>query len=451
MKFKKYKKTKAVCPICLSIIDAKVCLKNKNIKIVKTCKKHGKFEYPHLWNDPFIYEELGKIFKNSSKYPNGIIIDLTLRCNLNCPFCFALGAEKKVKFYEPSIEEIIEKIKDFKKQVFFSTVFLFGGEPTLRTDLFEIIKKIKKLNLEVCLFTNGLKLANLKYVKKLKEAGLDYVILQFDSLRDKTYEILRGKKILKEKINAIQNLKKEKIQTDIFAVIVKNVNDDEIKDIVLFSSKNAEIIKNVYISTITYEGRYTHKFENITNSERLKLIEKQLQITKKDFLECTEFDHYLVEFIKMLTGIKCKRLSACDIMCYLFSCNSNRIIPLNRIIHLKNLTKFFKESINLMTQKSKVKYIRLLINFFRLILNQKIILNSKYFLSILESIFPSFKPILYRRPIRNKFKRIFRVIITQFQDRYNLDLDTFKYCNLWAEMPDGSIGPFCEKIIFKRC
>ncbi|MEM5832119.1 MAG: radical SAM protein [Candidatus Aenigmatarchaeota archaeon] len=430
----------STCPICLNKIKGRLSIKNGRVFLNKTCDKHGNFLFPYVWNVFKVYKFLHSIpFKIS--YPNGIIVDITTKCNLSCSFCFGINTYKKLE--EKSKSEIIKLIRNARKKIPFSIVYLFGGEPTLRKDIFSIIKSIKKMKLEVGLFTNGLKLINLRYVKKLKKAGLDYVTLSFDSLNDKVYEKIRGKKCLAEKTLAIKNLKKNKISTSLFVVVLKGLNDKEIGKIVEFASRY-ENIKNIYISTLTLEGKYLNSLKPISNCERLALIKKQLKVKDEDFFLSTMFDHYIVNILGILTKKPIKHLSfLCDLGCYFYSLNS-RPIPLTRIINLEYLLKILDK--NFYGKNFYLKFFLLgLISFcYNNITKYKGIFI--YFLLVsFISILKNFLGI----PIKNPFKKVLRVIITQFQDRNNLDFKTFEACNLFSICSDGSLRPFCEKIIYK--
>lgn len=436
--------TKSYCPICLQIIKASVLAKGNNVFISKTCKNHGKFESLHVWDTLELYENVKRINSIRCDDPNGILIDLTFKCNLECPFCFVYGGEDR-NLNEPTISSIVRQTKRLQRKVKFPAIFLFGGEPTLRKDLHYIIRKIKALKLQTYLFTNGLKLEDRKYLKKLKNCGLDHVVLQFDSLDDVNCALIRGKRILSNKLRAIVNLKKEKIHTDLFVVILKAVNENEIGQIISYASKNSEIIKNVYISTLTHEGRYPINFISTTNSERLKLIESQTVLTKRDFFICTEFDHYLSIFIRRLFGSS-QRLSRCDLGCYIYSLSSGKYVPLTWIVKLENVIPILKKVINSLDSNKKPN----LLNLFKL---SRIIFNLKnttkfygLFLNLLIhfqfSIFSAF----FSSHVRNKIRNLFRVIVTQFQDRYNADFDLFKNCNLWSQV-NGKLQPLCVKII----
>lgn len=72
-------------------------------------------------------------------------------CDFRCPYCNAkdciLYANEPVD--EDSVLTYIEQNKDFLKGVIFT-----GGEPTIN-DSFRLMKKVKKLGMKICVFTNG--------------------------------------------------------------------------------------------------------------------------------------------------------------------------------------------------------------------------------------------------------------------------------------------------------
>lgn len=54
--------------------------------------------------------------------------------------------------------------------------------------------------------TNGIKLAaDPEYAKRLKEAGLDLIYLQFDGLDEDIYRHIRGREMLDIKLRAVEN------------------------------------------------------------------------------------------------------------------------------------------------------------------------------------------------------------------------------------------------------
>jgi uncharacterized radical SAM superfamily Fe-S cluster-containing enzyme len=125
---------------------------------------------------------------------------VTKACDLHCPFCFA-SAGKYSRQDDPSLEKFEEWYRNLLLAGGPFNIQLSGGEPSLRDDLPEIIALGKSLGFSFFqINTNGLGLAkDLPFLKKLKEAGLCTVYLQFDGTREEIYLKTRGKEILNQK------------------------------------------------------------------------------------------------------------------------------------------------------------------------------------------------------------------------------------------------------------
>lgn len=166
---------------------------------------------------------------------------------------------------------------------------LSGGEPTMREDLPEIIRLGHEIGFRfIQLNTNGLKLADLDYVMKLKEAGLNSVFLQFDGLNDHVYLNLRGKKLLDIKLKAIENLKRAEIGTILVCTIVPGVNESYLYDIIDFGLSHIPTIRGVHFQPVSYFGRVPKEpcdQDRITLPEVMFKLEEQSKgiIKLKDF------------------------------------------------------------------------------------------------------------------------------------------------------------------------
>jgi uncharacterized radical SAM superfamily Fe-S cluster-containing enzyme len=94
------------------------------------------------------------------------LVELTDRCNLTCPICYAnSGAEKLDSHQQPrrhrslaEIERMLDAIvtNEGEPQV----VQLSGGEPTLHPDFFAVMDQVKARSIKhLMINTNGLKIA----------------------------------------------------------------------------------------------------------------------------------------------------------------------------------------------------------------------------------------------------------------------------------------------------
>ncbi|MCX5657824.1 MAG: hypothetical protein NTZ48_06335, partial [Candidatus Omnitrophica bacterium] len=93
MKF--IKKTSSLCPVCLEIIDAEVLEENRNVYLSKRCYKHGLFFSKHIWSSGNVYMQMLTLPIEELSFANGLVLNLTNDCNLNCPFCYSRANDVK--------------------------------------------------------------------------------------------------------------------------------------------------------------------------------------------------------------------------------------------------------------------------------------------------------------------------------------------------------------------
>lgn len=109
-------------------------------------------------------------------------VSVTDRCNLRCTYCLPEDAEFPFGDRDFLSPGEIETIVGALVRLGIRRVRLTGGEPLVRKDLLEIVRRVKALpGLEnLALSTNGTELARL--APALREAGVDRVNISVDSL-----------------------------------------------------------------------------------------------------------------------------------------------------------------------------------------------------------------------------------------------------------------------------
>jgi uncharacterized radical SAM superfamily Fe-S cluster-containing enzyme len=141
----------------------------------------------------------------------------------------------------------------------------------------------------VMLNTNGIRIASdEKFAAALAEfRGKFEIYLQFDGFKKTTYEKLRGRDLLALKKKAIQNLAKYKIPMTLVATVKKDVNDDEVGEIIKMGM-NTKYIRGVNFQPIAFFGRLDgiDPINRVTLSGILNRIEKQTKgsLKKSDFV-----------------------------------------------------------------------------------------------------------------------------------------------------------------------
>jgi len=302
--------TVSLCPQCLKRVVAKVIIKNGSVYHLKRCDEHGEMlslieeDADYFLKTPE-YNKPGTKCKTQTKIKNGCpfdcglcpdheqhgcisLIEVTNFCNMRCPTCYASSGEGDFLSVEAA-----EKMMDFLIDSEFGNgevLQISGGEPTTHPKILEILRLAKSKSFKcVMLNTNGIRIASdEKFAKELAEfRGNFEIYLQFDGFKKSTYEDIRGKDYLAMKKKAIQNLAKYKIPITLVATIKKDVNDDEVGDIVKFGMET-KYIRGVNFQPIAFFGRLSgiDPINRVTLSGILTRIEKQTKgmLKKSDFV-----------------------------------------------------------------------------------------------------------------------------------------------------------------------
>jgi len=412
------KETKSRCPECLKVVNASIFEKENGVWMHKKCDEHGEFE-AFVEQDADFYKRTMND-KNETCPFQSVVMPITHKCNLNCSFCFVPNRKLEDEPLDNIKKQINKIIIEESPQ---EAICLSGGEPTLRQDLFEIIKFIKRQRpfLHVTILTNGIKLADLSYVKKLKEAGLDSVTFSLNGFDDAVYQKINNAKLSSIKIKALNNLKKEKVATILSPTLVRGLNEKELKPIFDFALNNLDFVKEVRMRGAAAVGRY-FEINPLTTSEMLELTSNALDVDK---------DFFLRDFSKK----DCYH-SAYHFHTFLFIDQDKRIIDWSYY-------KKFKKP----TVRNAVKAIKILFN----ILSRKKI--KDIFLALIKS--GILMPALHR-PFRNwegsPFLRmlnvyILRINIWYWADKNNVDLNEIKAWGMKHATADGKVLPFSEAMI----
>lgn len=139
-------------------------------------------------------------------------VEITRKCKFKCKVC-SVRASPNIDYNEIEIEVLKRKIDEFSKMGG-SEISITGGEPSERgiDFLVELIKFSKNLNLKMRMYCVGYGFQNFEDVRRIKEAGLDSVIITLTGPTeiDEQYKGVKGS--YRIAINAIELFRKNKIQ-----------------------------------------------------------------------------------------------------------------------------------------------------------------------------------------------------------------------------------------------
>ena len=138
--------------------------------------------------DPITFMDFERVSPHSSELTAPLRLDCALTYNLPEGAPAAAAPTKRVE-RELNTDEW-KQILDKAWQAGIPHITLTGGEPTLRDDLPDIISHAEK-NGQVCgLLSDGLKLANKKYLEMLLQTGLDHLLFILEPENKKSWKAL---------------------------------------------------------------------------------------------------------------------------------------------------------------------------------------------------------------------------------------------------------------------
>lgn len=459
------KHTESFCPECHRILDATIYEENNKVYIRKECPEHGIFRDLY-WSDYDQYQRVKRFeyigdglqnprteTKNGCPFDCGIcsthkshtalaIIDVTNRCNLRCPVCFATAGTTGY-VYEPSKEEIKEMLINLRnnKPVPAAALQFSGGEPTIRGDLFDLIRMAKDVGFRhVEVNTNGIRLAHsVEYCRGLKEAGTSTIYLQFDGVTSDVYKYTRGVDLVEVKERAIKNCRRAGMDSVVLVVtLIKDVNDYQLGDIIRFAVQNFDVVRCVNIQPVSLTGRipeYERENMRITIPDFMRLCEEQTdgKIKVEDFFPVPT----VVPISKAIGALKDKRYVEftahphCGMATYVFV-EDGEIVPITRYVDVEKFTnameKVYKDLKEEHSTKAKMRLLRSL----RYI---KFSILRKY-------IWPLIKTGSYD-VLGDLHRKMLMISAMHFMDPYNFDLERVQRCVIHYAVPDGRIIPFC--------
>jgi 7,8-dihydro-6-hydroxymethylpterin dimethyltransferase len=287
----------SLCPECLRVVAGRLMADGEHVRMEKSCPEHGLFKAT-VWRGkppilswfrpklPYFGGHREKTAKGCP-YDCGLclshsqrtctaLVEITGRCNLRCPVCFADSGTDSA---DPGCDELARMFAQIMTRTGGCNLQLSGGEPTVRKDLPRIINLAADAGFSfIQLNTNGLAFAeDAGLAPRLKKAGLSSIFLQFDGVRDEVFQSLRGRQLLGIKKLAIDRLAEAGLGIVLVATVVREVNEDQLWPLVRFGLDRQPQVRGVHFQPISYFGRYPVHFrpEHITLPELMQGLADQ--------------------------------------------------------------------------------------------------------------------------------------------------------------------------------
>ena len=273
-----------LCPECSAIILGRYFVQDNAVWIEKTCPEHGHFR-DCVNSDALLYskaawwsyeEHPGQMFPQvtgGSHCPSdcGLCnqhlsspclaqIDLTNRCNMRCPICFANAGVTGV-VSEPDYDQVVRQLRALRdlRPTPCTAVQFTGGEPTIHPDFLRVISAARDMGFShIQIATNGLRLADADFARRAAHVGVHTLYLQFDGVGEEAYRQTRGfPGIWRKKLAAIANCRQTGIKVCLVPTVIKGVNDTQVGEVFRFAVENIDVVSAISYQPVSFSGRIT--------------------------------------------------------------------------------------------------------------------------------------------------------------------------------------------------
>jgi len=438
--------TTSLCETCLDLVPAKVIVEDGCVFYLKRCRQHG--VQKTLICDDLAYYKAQKDWLKPGDRPLSpqtrtehgcpwdcglcpdheqhsclALIEINEACNLTCPVCFADSSVKRDRHLSlEEIERALDAVVASEGEP--DLVQLSGGEPTIHPQFFEVLAAAKRRPIRhLMINTNGIRIAREPGFAEQLAAFMPgfEVYLQLDSLKRDALMDLRGADLTSIRQQALEALERHNISTTLVVTLKRGVNDDEIAEIVRHAL-TWRCVRGVTFQPIQDAGR-NEGFD--PKSNRIVLTEIRRRIAEAG-----------VFALEDLIPLPCNP----DQICIGYGLrNGAEVVPVTSLLPRE---LFVAAAPNTVSFEAYPELQRRVFDLLSLSTAQG---DTSEKLSSLLCCLPE-----AATPQEVGYAQTFRVVISQFLDRYNFDLGTVKRSCVHFVEPSGRIIPFDTYNTFYR-
>lgn len=476
----------SLCPECLKVIPARLYESGGRVLMSKSCPEHGPFEdvvsasaEVFLRMERYAVEADGAlenpIVREAGECPSGCglcaghlghgsltNLDLTNRCNLKCPYCFA-NADVRDYVYEPDLDQIkamLDRVLALRPKRLQAVQFS-GGEPTLSPHFLAACALAKAGGIRMIqAATNGIRFAKEpEFAEKAADAGLNAAYLQFDGIGDEVYRKTRGVEGLWEiKLKALEAFRRAGIRVTLVPTLAKGVNDHQVGDMLKFALRNMDVVVGFSPQPVAFTGRIDQRERlrrRYTSADVALDIERQTGLLRANrdwfpFSVTVPFarvvDNVLGADENGFLAMQCGAHPDCGLSAYLLvNQDTGASVPVNELFDIDRALERVKE-LGRKTEGGKSRlygtsqFLSILLKTYR----PERAPRGLNFLQLAKTIDALSNGRVMGIARRKRYRwRLLLIASMHFMDAYNYQIERVRRCTIHYSAPDGRIYPFC--------
>ena len=271
------KHTRSICSTCGEIVPATYEVRaHEQVFFSRNCPAHGVVDTDLGFNAAYYRKSFQVEQLMLARYGDGgetdlsqglspfplrkpaglAILEVTERCNLTCPMCYAYSSPAERDYSLEEIETRLDQLIAVEGKGI--SLQISGGEPSVRKDLDIIAFMVKRKGFgQLEMVSNGIRLAREPdFAEKLVAWGFTSVYLQFDSTRPADIIKLRGEDLWDVREKAIAALERVKLPSTLAVSLYDGLNSDQIQQVIDFAWQHPATVCAIAFQAATPFGRF---------------------------------------------------------------------------------------------------------------------------------------------------------------------------------------------------
>ena len=238
--------------------------------------------------------------KNTLTFPAIVFLKVNQKCNLRCMHCLSGSSDEKDKteldqLNLSQLKSIIDEIYDCGGFV----VKVTGGEPFLRSDIFDILSYIDSKPLSTILFSNGI-LIDDDAIEKLKRFKYMKIRISLDGVKE-TNDSIRGKGTFDAAYSALRKLYLNGINCEV-SYTVHSKNYLELKSLINILEKD-NINCNIYLNLLKVAGNALSNSDLMIQEDKTKIVFDAVKNQIENKLNVAYYNPFADAYLKIFGKI----------------------------------------------------------------------------------------------------------------------------------------------------
>lgn len=214
------------------------------------------------------------IIDKLNRVHNYLRISLTDNCNLRCFYCMPEENYSFMPHQHLMQAEEVEGIARIFVALGVDKIRLTGGEPMVRKDFADILKRLAALKVRLTLTTNGTQLH--RYIDLIKESGIQSLNISLDTLQKERFLLMTKRDLFTTVYDNIHLAMDRGIKMKVNVVVMKGINDEEILDFIRWTRDQPIQVR--FIEFMPFDGNRWDSHRVFTLQQMIERISAEFDI-----------------------------------------------------------------------------------------------------------------------------------------------------------------------------